>query len=246
MPLTTPAPPNKRKKASKIITDLSNVSQNDDESDPEATELDLGTKIKTPKDVMLEELSLLTNRGSKMFRMRQQRVEKFIVTNENMNLQNLLMSPPPVPPKPEMAKEEVVEETVDEEAEKERRRQEYVRTYVSPWERAMKGNEELTATMKAAMPGPIQIHAEMPQYKSFNRTALPFGGHDKASKMLTFELPEIIGATEEPEPVPNLQADIRSRPSFNRTPIGWVCSEDNSNIHIDVDNIPFDGETDDL
>lgn len=55
----------------------------DDESDPEAAELDLGTKIKTPKDVMLEELSLLNNKGSKMFKMRQQRVEKFIVTNEN-------------------------------------------------------------------------------------------------------------------------------------------------------------------
>merc|ERR1712035_124201 len=117
MPLTTAAPSNKRK-ANKIITDLSNVSQNDDESDPEATELDLGTKIKTPKDVMLEELSLLNNKGSKMFKMRQQRVEKFIVTNENaQNLQNLLMSPPPIPPKPEMPKEEVVvEEPVDEEA----------------------------------------------------------------------------------------------------------------------------------
>lgn len=55
----------------------------DDNSDPEASELDLGTKIKTPKDVMLEELSLLKNKGSKMFKMRQQRVEKFIVTNEN-------------------------------------------------------------------------------------------------------------------------------------------------------------------
>lgn len=55
----------------------------DDESDPEASELDLGTKIKTPKDVMLEELSLLNNKGSKMFKKRQQRVEKFIVTNEN-------------------------------------------------------------------------------------------------------------------------------------------------------------------
>lgn len=107
----------------------------EDESDAEA-EFDLGTKIKTPKDVMLEELSLLKNKGSKMFRMRQQRVEKFIVTNENMvrarngntvlvlsvhvcshqiipsvfifqqNLQNLLMSPPPVPPKPELPKEE--------------------------------------------------------------------------------------------------------------------------------------------
>ena len=56
----------------------------DNESDPEASEFDLGTKIKTPKDVMLEELSLLNNKGSKMFRMRQQRVERFIVSDESM------------------------------------------------------------------------------------------------------------------------------------------------------------------
>lgn len=76
--------------------------------------------------------------------------------------------------------------------------------------------------------------------------ALPFGGFDKVSKSLTFELPVINMTTEEPEPLPSLQADIRSRPSFNRTPIGWICSEDNSHIHMDLDNIPFDGETDDL
>ena len=79
----------------------------------------------------------------------------------------------------------------------------------------------------------------------FPRTALPFGGFEKASKMLTFELPQVNAASEEPEPLPTLQADIRSRPSFNRTPIGWVCSEDNSHIHMDLDG-PFDGETDDL
>ncbi|XP_058477928.1 myozenin-1b isoform X1 [Solea solea] len=243
MPFTTPAPSNKRKKSNKIITDLSNISQNaDEESDSETPEFDLGTKIQTPKDLMLEELSLLKNKGSKMFKMRQQRVEKFIVTT---NLQNLLMSPPPIPPKPELRKE-VVEVEVDEEAEKERRRKQYVRTYISPWERAMKGNEELTVTMKGVMPGPIQIHPELPQFKSFNRMALPYGGYDKASKMLTFEMPEINVATEEPEPVPTLQANIRSRPSFNRTPIGWICSEDNSHIHMDVDDMAFDGETDDL
>uniref|UniRef100_A0A667YB14 Myozenin 1b n=1 Tax=Myripristis murdjan TaxID=586833 RepID=A0A667YB14_9TELE len=231
MPLTTPVPPNKRKKANKIITDLSNISQDDDESDPEASEFDLGTKIKTPKDVMLEELSLLKNKGSKMFKMRQQRVEKFIVTNENLV---------------RLSAKGVLHEKVDEQAEKERRRREYVRTYVSPWERAMKGNEELTATMRASMPGPILIHGDLPHFKSFNRTALPYGGYDKASKMLTFELPELNMTPEEPEPLPTLQADIRSRPSFNRTPIGWVCSEDSTHIHMDLDNIPFDGETDDL
>ncbi|XP_061763280.1 myozenin-1b isoform X2 [Nerophis ophidion] len=246
MPLTAAAPSNKRKKANKIITDLSNISQNDEESDTEVSELDLGTKIKTPKDVMLEELSLLSNRGSKMFRMRQQRVDKFIVTNENMNLENLLMSPPP---RPEVAKEEVVAEKVEEEAvdpwaEKQRRRREYVRTYVSPWERAMRGDEELTATMRAHMPGPVRGCADLQQYKSFNRTALPFGGVEKNPKM-AFQLPDINAAAREPESQSSLQADLRSRPSFNRTPIGWVCSEDNTLIHLELD-IPFHGETDDL
>ncbi|XP_054899242.1 myozenin-1b isoform X2 [Poeciliopsis prolifica] len=243
MPLSSSAPSNKRKKASKIITDLSHISQNEDELDPDAAEFDLGTKIKTPKDVMLEELSLMKNKGSKMFRMRQQRVERFIVTNENMNLQNLLMSPPVVPPKPEKPKEEKMEEAVDS-LEKAKRRKEYVRTYISPWERAMT-DEELKATMKPRMPGPIHTHPDLPQYKSFNRTALPFGGFEKASKLLTFELPEVSAAGEEQEPLPTLQADIRSRPSFNRTPIGWVCRDGSSHIQPDAEVVD-DGETDDL
>lgn len=252
MPLSAPAPPNKRKKTNKIITDLSHITQDDNESDPEASEFDLGTKIKTPKDVMLEELSLLNNKGSKMFRMRQQRVEKFIISDESLqNLEILvpslggqMMSPPTPPPKPEH-KEPVVDDEEAKKAEFERKRQEYIRTYVSPWERAMKGDKNLTATMKACMPGPY-IHKDLPLYKSFNRTALPFGGFEKGNRLLTFETPAIRLAPEEPEPLASLQADIRSRPSFNRTPIGWVCSEDASHIHMEVDNIPFDGETDDL
>ncbi|XP_061120492.1 myozenin-1b isoform X1 [Syngnathus typhle] len=245
MSLTIAASSNKRKKANKIITDFTNISQNDDESDPEASELNLGTKIKTPKDVMLEELSLLTNKGSKMFRKRQQRVDKFITTNENMqNLQNLLMSPPPVPPKPEMPKQDAVPEDEAKESEKEKRRREHVRTYVSPWERAMKGNQELMETMRASMPGPSRL--QLPQYKSFNRTALPFDGAEKRYKLMPFNRPDLGADLDELEPLPLLQADIRLRPSFNRTPIGWVCSEDNTHIHMDLDAIPFDGESDDL
>ncbi|KAL8202256.1 UNVERIFIED_CONTAM: Myozenin-1 [Gekko kuhli] len=47
----------------------------------EGSKLNLGKKISIPKDVMLEELSLLTNKGSKMFKLRQMRVEKFIYEN---------------------------------------------------------------------------------------------------------------------------------------------------------------------
>ncbi|GAA6073076.1 myozenin-2b isoform X1, partial [Tachysurus ichikawai] len=39
--------------------------------------MDLGKKLSVPKDIMLEELSLLSNRGSRLFRMRQRRSEKY-------------------------------------------------------------------------------------------------------------------------------------------------------------------------
>uniref|UniRef100_A0A672R4B2 Myozenin-1-like n=1 Tax=Sinocyclocheilus grahami TaxID=75366 RepID=A0A672R4B2_SINGR len=248
MPVSgTPAPTNKRKKPSKIITDFSNISQHDQQDEnAEATELDLGTKIKAPKDVMLEELSLMKNKGSKMFKMRQQRVEKFIISDENLlNLQNLApslgceMAASPEPsPKPEQSIHGI-------NAEKERRQREYVKTYVSPWERAMKDDEELKETMKLKMPGP-QVHKELPKYKSFNRMALPFGGFEKASRLVTFEPPEIKVADEEPQQMSVLQNNLCCRPSFNRTPIGWTCNEEHSHIHMELENIPFDGETDDL
>lgn len=49
-------------------------------------EMDLGKKINVPKDIMLEELSLASNRGSRLFKMRQRRSEKYTfesVQNEN-------------------------------------------------------------------------------------------------------------------------------------------------------------------
>ncbi|XP_048399497.1 myozenin-2 [Stegostoma tigrinum] len=45
----------------------------------EVPHLDLGKKVSVPQDVMMEELSLLANKGSKMFHMRQKRVDKFTV-----------------------------------------------------------------------------------------------------------------------------------------------------------------------
>lgn len=42
-------------------------------------QLDLGKKVSVPQDLMMEELSLFANKGSKMFQMRQKRVDKFTV-----------------------------------------------------------------------------------------------------------------------------------------------------------------------
>ncbi|XP_025974431.1 myozenin-3 [Dromaius novaehollandiae] len=44
----------------------------------DAPRLDLGKKVSTPQDVMIEELSLQTNRGSKLFQQRQRRMQRFI------------------------------------------------------------------------------------------------------------------------------------------------------------------------
>uniref|UniRef100_A0AAY4C1P2 Myozenin 1 n=1 Tax=Denticeps clupeoides TaxID=299321 RepID=A0AAY4C1P2_9TELE len=297
MPLSgTPAPPNKRKKLSKIITDLSHIAQDEYESEPEASEFDLGTKIRAPRDIMLEELSLLKNKGSKMFRMRQQRVEKFIYENnpdifssDSMeNFQKLVPSlggqmmdvggrlvsrqmvgqaggggAPVPPPKPGSVGKGAraglsagggvaglggaggagAGASVHTSAAK--KKCEYVKTYVSPWERAMKGNEELMATMKPHMPGPC-AHPDLPKFKCFNRSAMPYGGFEKASQLMTFQLPDIEVANEEPEPAVVYQHDISARPSFNRTPIGWVGSSEASSIHMELETVPFDGETDDL
>lgn len=43
--------------------------------------LNLGKKISVPKDVMMEELNLSSNRGSRMFQERQKRVERFTLEN---------------------------------------------------------------------------------------------------------------------------------------------------------------------
>ncbi|MFT7805958.1 myozenin-1 isoform X2 [Arapaima gigas] len=319
MPLSGTPAPIKRKKSSRMITNFSHIAQDEYESEPEASEFDLGPKISTPKDIMLEELSLLKNKGSKMFKMRQQRVERFIYennpdvfTSESMeNFQKLVPTlggqmmdvgghmvsgqmvghsgrlgrAPIPPPKPgSLAKgvlvmgtggtavavasaggargtsgaadgqgivgqggsiHQQVKSGTGAAMDKSKKKREYVKTYISPWERAMKGDEGLMATMKVEMPGPV-VQRELPKYKCFNRSAMPYGGFEKASQLMTFQMPEVDVTSEEPQPAVVYQHDVASRPSFNRTPIGWVGSGDTSHIHMEVDTIPFDGETDDL
>lgn len=120
-----------------------------------------------------------------------------------------------------------------------------MKTYISPWEKAMKGDEGLLATLKSSMPGPIDMR-DLPKYKSFNRSAMPYGGFEKANQFLKFQLPDPEAIKEEPEPAVVYQHDVGCRPSFNRTPIGWVGSGELSSIHMETDAVPFDGETDEL
>lgn len=50
--------------------------------------LNLGKKISVPKDVMMEELNLSTNRGSRMFLERQKRADRFTLENIGNEVHN--------------------------------------------------------------------------------------------------------------------------------------------------------------
>ncbi|XP_044039574.1 myozenin-2-like isoform X2 [Siniperca chuatsi] len=62
----------------------------------EDIEMDLGKKMSVPKDIMLEELSFASNRGSRLFKIRQRRSEKYTfesTQNENnKQLNNTMVS----------------------------------------------------------------------------------------------------------------------------------------------------------
>lgn len=72
---------------------------------------------------------------------------------------------------------------------------------------------------------------------------MPYGGYAKAAQLMTFQMPAR-------QPKVNLEPTVvylhDNRPDFNRTPIGWIGSGDTSHIHVELDSVPFDGETDEL
>ncbi|XP_061546419.1 myozenin-1-like [Phycodurus eques] len=309
MPSRTPTPINRRKKPTKVIIDLSKLSQDDYEPVVKISEFDLGRKIGTPKDIMLEELSLLKNKGSKMFKKRQQRVEKFIYENNpdifigdsmdelqkfvptvggqigshTIHLGGYLLSKdasqlhyggmvfgggaPVPPPKPGSKGGEAggvggragggqhgkdglhggsgEGSTPKDGGKDDKSKKMHLKTYISPWEKAMKGDESLLATLKLTMLGPAH-HIELCKYKCFNRTAMPYGGFEKALQFMKFQMPNTEKTKVVAEPTVVYEHDINVRPSFNRTPIGWVGSGEPSSIHVELDSVPYDGETEEL
>uniref|UniRef100_A0A8C2X725 Myozenin 2b n=1 Tax=Cyclopterus lumpus TaxID=8103 RepID=A0A8C2X725_CYCLU len=195
--------------------------------------MDLGKKHSTPKDIMLEELSLLSNRGSRLFKMRQRRSEKYTfesIQNEaNTQLNNNILT-----------HTHNVEIKVDAPADGNTANPEititgnYVlqyymtaekvtstampKSYHSPWDQAILSNPDLAETLKLTTSGP-DPRPDLPEYKSFNRVATPFGGFDKAPRGITFKLPEV---DLNPPRYLELQDPGDKRPTFNRTAQGWI------------------------
>lgn len=77
----------------------------------------------------------------------------------------------------------------------------------------------------------------------YDRYALPYGGFEKANQLMKFQLPE--ASKQEPEDAV-YQHEVGCRPSFNRTPIGWIGSGEPTSIHMENDAVVFDAETEEL
>uniref|UniRef100_A0A672H164 Myozenin 2b n=1 Tax=Salarias fasciatus TaxID=181472 RepID=A0A672H164_SALFA len=173
--------------------------------------MDLGKKLCTPKDIMLEELSLLSNRGSRLFKMRQKRSEKYTfesIQNEAnvlLNVSQLTCYLNTVSIHNPAHFKTLQTSTLH-------------KSYHSPWDEAMLNDPELAETVKLKMPE-LDPRPDLPEYKCFNRVATPYGGFDKAPRGITFKLPEI---DLNPPRYPELQEQGVKRPTFNRTAQGWI------------------------
>ncbi|XP_043332493.1 myozenin-1 [Cervus canadensis] len=302
MPLSGTPAPNKKRKSSKLIMELTGGGQ-------ESSGLNLGKKISVPRDVMLEELSLLTNRGSKMFKLRQLRVEKFIYENHpdvfsDSSMDHFQKFIPTVGGQLGTAGQGFSyskssaggqagrsgsagqfgsdqqhhrqgsgsgsgpgsggaggpgghagrggaagtagagETGTDNQAGGDGKHVTVFKTYISPWEKAMGVDPQQKVELGIDLLA-YGAKAELPKYKSFNRTAMPYGGYEKASKRMTFQMPKFDLGPLLSEPLVLYNQNLSNRPSFNRTPIPWLSSGEPVDYNVDI-SIPLDGETEEL
>ncbi|XP_015252727.1 PREDICTED: myozenin-2 [Cyprinodon variegatus] len=238
----------------------------------EDAHMDLGKKVSVPKDIMLEELSLASNRGSRLFKMRQRRSEKYTfesfqnATNNQLNSQTVsqTVNESTSGSGNDLSLEQpckVTSNTQDttmvpnpdsiapgyggplKDIPPEKFNSTAVpKSYHSPWEQAIINDPALADTLVSRMPE-LEHRTNLPGYKSFNRVATPFGGFSKAQR------PETITALQEEsvQEIPALQGDCSlNRPSFNRVPLGWVSTGGSvtlPNISLEIPLIP---ESEDL
>ncbi|XP_020779566.2 myozenin-2a [Boleophthalmus pectinirostris] len=172
----------------------------------EDLEIDLGKKVSAPKDIMLEELSLASNRGSRLFKMRQRRSEKYtfesIQNTTNIELNSTAISQTVEEQTSEIQSSETNCAEDDSTATRTAPDPETIapgyggpmkdlppekfnstaipKSYHSPWHQAIVSDPALADTLTTRMPDPEQ-QPDRPVYKCFNRVATPFGGFARTS-----------------------------------------------------------------
>ncbi|KAK7909736.1 hypothetical protein WMY93_014420 [Mugilogobius chulae] len=238
----------------------------------EDLEIDLGKKVSTPKDIMLEELSLSSNRGSRLFKMRQRRSEKYtfetIQNTTNMQLNSTIISEDQLtsdihsseinctedssatttPPNPETIAPGYNGPMKDLPPEKFNSTA-VPKSYHSPWHQAIVSDPTLADTLNTRMPDPGQ-QPDRPVYKCFNRVATPFGGFSRTSSPVPHSqsAPLDVPLLDYPELQAKTSASVTplDRPSFNRAASGWVTSSRGPAPIINLSQSQFIPESDDL
>ncbi|XP_056345940.1 myozenin-2 isoform X1 [Oenanthe melanoleuca] len=211
--------------------------------------LNLGKKVSTPRDIMVEELSTLSNRGARLFKRRQRRSDKYTyenyhyVANKPRNRgepiqsvrmdglsvegmpQHAPMTPPNTPdprspPHPDNIApgysgplKEIPPEKFNTTA--------VPKYYQSPWIEAIRDDPELLEALYPKLFTP-EAKPELPDYRSFNRVATPFGGFERASKLVKFKVPDYNMLMLNDPRFMILANPLAARRSFNRTPKGWT------------------------
>lgn len=212
--------------------------------------MDLGKKVNAPKEIMLDELSLASNRGSRLFKMRQKRSEKYtfesVQNQQNTHISSAVSAEVPeeeirgseeqngVAPGDQTSAEPVPLPDPDtiapgyggplKDVPAERFNITSIpRSYHSPWQQALSNDPALAESLLSSIPTP-EPKAETPSFKSFNRVAVPFGGFDRAAK-LPVAAPKEMPASGSVSPMPPVvpAETVTLRPTFNRTALGWVA-----------------------
>ncbi|XP_010888546.2 myozenin-2-like isoform X2 [Esox lucius] len=214
--------------------------------------IDLGKKMSVPKDVMLEELSLASNRGSLLFEKRKRRSEKYTFesiqngtdtqisnggtlqtesqeTTDSNSLGVEHSKTPPNTPDPSAAPDpgSIAPGYGGplKEMEPERFNSTCLpKSYHSPWDMDIyRHDPSLANSLVTHLPEP-EAKTEGPRYKSFNRVATPFGGFGGKSNRSTplFKAPN-MDQNPTADPCPELQGEhALHRPTFNRVASGWA------------------------
>eukprot|EP00066_Takifugu_rubripes_P005966 XP_003970420.2 PREDICTED: myozenin-3 [Takifugu rubripes] len=213
--------------------------------------LNLGKKMSVPKDIMMEELNLSSNRGSRMFQERQKRAERFTLENAINGVDNTSSAlteivPPPQNFQPAQSGKENQVLIIPGKHHLVKGLQKSV---------AAKGRPEVLAP---GYSGPLK---EAPSEK-FNTTVIPrsycspwtatLGGHEEVQNVLSAELLQNLpppvsyrcfnrsavpfgGATASRRAIPVISFEavesqqlpgvtlkrMCHRPNFNRAPRGW-------------------------
>ncbi|KAL2095222.1 hypothetical protein ACEWY4_009941 [Coilia grayii] len=210
----------------------------------EGEHFNLGKKISIPRDVMMEELKLRSNRGSRMFQERLKRVERFTLENANTgtcrpeqdgtqgrrgqlgNQENSGQADPCQAEegghgkgKPRKGNPGALAPGYSgplTEVPHERFNITIIpKSYCSPWHKLSDG-DTVVASISANLPDP-PFKLTPTNYKCFNRAPTPFEG--SAGGLRTLPLPwfELNQAYTNPMTWERMCA----RPNFNRAPRGW-------------------------